>query len=353
MCQPWSHLSHQSILPNLKYREPIAYPNDKNIAFHCSLQSEHGAYFGGTSFVVVGQRLNHRESRDMESEITIPLYQLNVNVSQGCQLKYVYRTLLRDDVKVILSCHFSLSASNTTDTNEFFKSWSPPSNLTDAAAANEDGFRATVTTTKDTCESRCFLFPATKETAGENDWITKTIDIPSVSNGNQLFIKRIEVSVVVDTASFVGLTSHVIACLGHLSIIPTTTTNAQALQIQNLQWSDKHMKRVQPLTNNEKKEDLNDIAAYQSEIYQYFGTLSWKNDSSIQSGWKEVDYFIVSHEIDGDINTRTFLGTAFCEQYRVSGLICVNKSRAHRIVVEAVNREGYIAALASLDIAIA
>lgn len=350
MCQPWSHLSHQSILPNLKYREPIAYPDDKNIAFHCSLQSEHGAYLGGTSLVVVGQRLNHRESRDMESEITIPLYQLNVDVSQGCQLKYVYRTLLMDDVKVILSCHFSLNASNNTDTNEFFQSWSPPSNLTDAAY--EDGFRATITTTKDACESRCFLFPATKETTGENDWITKTIDIPSVSNGNQLFIKRIEVSVVVNTASFVGLTSHVIACLGHLSIVPTTTTNAQALQIRNLEWSDKYTKKVQPLTNNEEKEDLSGIAA-QDEIYQYFGTLSWKNESGIQPGWKVVDYFIVSHEIDGDINTRTFLGTAFCEQYRVSGLTCVNKSRAHRIVVEAVNREGYTSALASLDIAIA
>lgn len=351
MSQPWSHLSHQSILPNLKYREPIASLDDKNIAFHCSLQSEHGAYLGGTSLVVVGQRLNHRESRDMESEITIPLYQLNINASQGCQLKYVYRTLLMDDVKVILSCHFSLNASNAADTNEFFKSWSPPSYLIDAAD-DEDGFRATVTTTNDASESRCFLFPATEETTDENDWITKIIDIPSVSNGNQLFIKRIEVSVIVNTASFVGLTPHVIACLGYLSIIPTTTTNTQALQIQNLQWSDKHLKKVQPLTNNEKKEDLSDIAT-QEETYQFFGTLSWKNESGIQSGWKEVDYFTVSHEIDGDINTRTFLGTAFCEQYRVSGLNCVNKSRAHRIVVEAVNKEGYISALASLDIAIA
>ncbi|KAK4518975.1 uncharacterized protein ATC70_009202 [Mucor velutinosus] len=354
LCQPWSHLSHQSILPNLRYREPMVYPNDKNISVHCSLQTEHGAYLGGTSLVVVGQRVNHRESRDMESEITIPLYQLNVNASQGCQLKYIYRTPLMEDVKVILSCHFSLHASTSSDSDDFFKSWSSPKNLSDA---DEDGFRATITSTKDACDSRCFLLPATEETTGENDWITKTIGIPSVSPGNQLFIKRIEVSVIANTASLVGLAPNVIACLGYLSIIPTTSSTEE-LQIQNLRWSDTRIEKVSAIEarqgqhQQQEKEDLSDISI-QEETLRYFGTLSWDSASSIPSGWKEIEYYIVSHEMDGNINSRTFLGTAFCNQYRISGLDCTNKSRTHRIVVEAANREGHITAQSNLDVVLA
>lgn len=352
LCQPWSHLSHQSILPNLKYREPIVYPNDKNIAVHCSLQTEHGAYSGGTSLVVVGQRLNHRESRDMESKITVPLYQLNVNASQGCQLKYIYRTLLMDDVKVILSCHFSLHASTSSDSDEFFASWSLPKTLSDA---DEDGFRATITSTKDACDSRCFLLPATEETTGENDWITKTIDISSVSPGNQLFIKRVEVSVIANTASLVGLTPHVIACLGYLSIIPTTSSTSE-LKIQNLRWSDTRIEKVSSVDirpgQQQQKEDLSDIAA-QEEMLRYYGTLSWDSKSSVSSTWKEVEYYIVSYEMDDNAKNRTFIGTAFCNQYRISGLDCVNKSRIHRIIVEAVNREGHITAQSNLDVVLA
>ncbi|OAD04876.1 glycoside hydrolase family 85 protein [Mucor lusitanicus CBS 277.49] len=352
LCQPWSHLSHQSILPNLKYREPIVYPNDKNIAVHCSLQTEHGAYSGGTSLVVVGQRLNHRESRDMESKITVPLYQLNVNASQGCQLKYIYRTLLMDDVKVILSCHFSLHASTSSDSDEFFASWSLPKTLSDA---DEDGFRATITSTKDACDSRCFLLPATEETTGENDWITKTIDISSVSPGNQLFIKRVEVSVIANTASLVGLTPHVIACLGYLSIIPTTSSTNE-LKIQNLRWSDTRIEKVSSVDirpgQQQQKEDLSDIAA-QEEMLRYYGTLSWDSKSSVSSTWKEVEYYIVSYEMDDNAKNRTFIGTAFCNQYRISGLDCVNKSRIHRIIVEAVNREGHITAQSNLDVVLA
>lgn len=307
----------------------------------------------------------------MESEITIPLYQLNVNASQGCQLKYIYRTLLMEDVKVILSCHFSLRASTSSDSDAFFTSWSSlPRNLL-SDAADEDGFRATITSTKDACESRCFLLPATEETTGENDWITKTIDIAPVSPGNQLFIKRIEVSVVANTASLVGVTPHVIACLGYLSIIPTTSSTEE-LQIQNLRWSDTRIEKVsaaavaaaevgqgqhpQQQQQQEEEEDLSDIAA-QEEALRYYGTLSWdsKSCSSVQSAWKEVEYYIVSHETDDNSanKSRTFLGTAFCSQYRISGLDCVSKSQVHRIIVEAVNREGHITAQSNLDVVLA
>ncbi|GAN08703.1 cytosolic endo-beta-N-acetylglucosaminidase isoform X1 [Mucor ambiguus] len=357
LCQPWSHLSHQSILPNTNYREPIVYPIDKNIAVSCALQTEHGAYLGGTSLVVVGQRLNHRESRDMESEINIPLYQLNVNVSQGCQLKYIYRTLLTEDVKVILSCHFSLHASTSSDSNEFFNSWSLPRNL---SYADEDGFRATITSTKDVCESRCFLLPATEETTGENGWITKTIGISPVTPGNQLFIKRIEVSVVVNTASLVGLTPRVIACLGYLGIIPIPS-NTVELQIQNLRWSHTRIEKnsivkvrqEQHQQQEEEEEDLSDIAS-QEVTLRYYGTLSWDSKSSVPSStWKEVEYYIISHEVEDNVKSRTFLGTAFCNQYRISGLDCANKSKSHRIIVEAVDREGHITAQSNLDVVLA
>jgi hypothetical protein len=336
--QPWSHLSHQEILPNLNYRHPRVYPLDKNIKFTSSLQYGYGAFTGGTSLVINGQRLTHRESRDMESEVTVPLYKLCLEVSKGCTLQYIYRTLFMDDVKLTMSCHFSLKMSGDATADSFFDSWQPESFLD-----KEDGLRATITTT-DTTESRCFLLPATEETTGENDWITKTIDIPAVPEGSALYISRVEVSVVVNTASLAGLTNHVIGCLGYLSIIPTEIIPTKDKDtftetLVDISWKDKEIVKVE-------KEDLAEIG--QEDVYRYYGTLNWTDLADSTEGWRQIDYYMISYELGDDANSRTFLGTAFCNEYRISGLESL-RSKIPKIIIEAVDREGYISSKASLE----
>jgi hypothetical protein len=295
------------------------------------MQTDYGAFLSGTSLVIQGQRLTHRESRDMEAEINVPLYQLDIDASRGCSLRYIYRTLLVEDVKLVMSCHFSFQTSSKSSAQG--DSWAYQQNT--YSMEKEDGFRATVHSAEN---SSCFLLPATEEITGENDWITKTIDIPAVKQGDTLLINRIEMNVIVNTSSLVGISPHVIACLGYLSVIPSSSSStADEQKLSGISWKDT---LIQKVASNEQEE----------ETFRLFGTLNWTDVNNTDQRWKETDYYLVSYEIDGDANTRVFLGTAFCNQYRVSGLDCVNKIRDHRIVVEAVNREGYISAIANLEI---
>lgn len=323
------------MLPNLNYRDPHVYPIDRNTRFTSSLESDYGAFTGGTSLIIRGQRISHRESRDTEFDVTVPLYKLYLDASKGCTLKYMYRTLLTEDVKLTMSCHFSLKTSLNATATGFFSSWQPKSSLD-----QEDGFRATVTTSE-ASESRCFLLPATEEVTGENDWITKIIHIPEVPLGSALFINKVEVSVAVNAASLVGLTPHVIASLGCLSIIPTEPSSSNDTQLVNLVWKDDEIKQS-------VQEEMSQIA---QEVYRYYGSLEWTDLTKDTHDWKETEFYIISYKLDGGDSSHIFLGTSFCSQYRISGLECVLSKTPH-IIVEAVNREGYISSRASISISI-
>lgn len=327
------------MLPNLSYRDPHVYPIDKNTKFSSSLESDYGAFIGGTSLIIRGQRKTHRESRDTEFDVTVPLYKLSIDASKGCTLKYIYRTLLKEDVKLTMSCDFSLKTSAHANSNQFFSSWQPESSLD-----QEDGFRATITTTDDASESRCFLLPATEQVTGENDWITKTIHIPAVPVGNALFIDKIGVSVAVNAASLVGLTPHVIASLGYLSIIPSPMLGLlkekNETQLIDLAWIDQEV-----VAKTSTQEDLSEISP--EEGYRFYGSLKWTDVTKDTDDWKETDFYIISYQSENcDIS---FLGTSFCCQYRISGLD-YGLSRVPQIIVEAVNREGFISSRATICI---
>lgn len=242
------------------------------------------------------------------------------------------------DVKLTVACHFLLK---TNDSVNFFKVWQPDENF---SFEYDDGMRATVTTENST-ESRCFLLRTTEEDTGENDWITKTINVPAVPEGSQLYITRLEVSVVLDTAGLVGLANQVIACLGYISIIPTINSGIKtdsSRSIQGFFWKDQKYTKV-------GKESLDDIA--QEEVHRYYGTLNWENTANAVNAWEEIDYYNVFCKESDDSATRTFLGTAFCNQFRVSGLDVV-LSKLSKIVVEAVSKEGYISSSGSIDLSL-
>ncbi|KAI9273900.1 endo-b-N-acetylglucosaminidase [Helicostylum pulchrum] len=333
LSQPWSHLSHQAVLPNLNYRNPQVYPVDKNIKVTSSLESEYGAFTGGTSLIIKGQRLSHRESRDMESEVTVPLFKLSLDASKGCSIRYIYRTLLQDDIKLTMSCHFSLKTGQNETEADFFSLWKPESSVD-----KEDGFRATIATAN-LNESRCFLLPAMEETTGENDWIKKTIDIPAVPAGRALHLTRVEVSVSANTASLTSLTTQVIASLGYFSIIPTVSNSQivnDSAHLTDLMWTDVAVEK--------ETKDLSDIG--NEDVAVYYGTLKWTDLTQVMHDWKETEFYKVSYR---EGNQCTFLGTSFCCQYRISGLKSIG-SKVPEIIVEAVNREGHISSSATIDI---
>ncbi|KAI8087826.1 endo-b-N-acetylglucosaminidase [Gilbertella persicaria] len=330
LSEPWSHLSHQAILPNLDYQHPNCLPIDENVQFSCSLECEYDAFHGDTSLVVKGQRLTYRESRDTEVEVLIPLYQLNVNVSQGALLRYVYQTPLKEDVKIIMSCHFSLQ-THRSHTDTFFQSWLSKEYSFDL----EDEFRVTVTIgSENTTPSRCYLFSVTNED-GAGKWITKSIQIPPVDEDSKLFMTRIEMTVVTNTASLAGVKPHVIVGLGYLSVIPTTLH--QEGFIKDLAWKD-------------TKVEITDENLEGEPLVRFFGTLQWMTAFETDNSWQQVDYYLIYYEAHDGI--RLFLGTAFTNQYRISGLDCMNPSHKHLIVVEAANREGCIVSEACLDISL-
>lgn len=330
-------MSHQAVLPNLDYRTPVLYPADQNVKIACSLDGDHGAFLGGTSFIIKGQRLGHRESRDAESEITVPLYHLSLDASKGCSLRYIYRTLLTKDVKITVSCHFSLNADDPT---ESFNVWKP---VETAFFDHDDGLRATVTT-ENTLESRCFLLRTTEEVSGDNEWITKTIDIPAVPEGDVLHITRVEVSVTIDTASLVGIGNHVIASLGYLSIIPTAQNDdsSPSIAIEGIHWKDEHWLSIKKSTSSDGKEE---------DMHRFYGTLHWTSTVTIPNEWEKISYYNILYQDGEDAANSMFLGTAFCDQFRLSGLDVAN-AKLPKIVIEAVNVEGYVSSRASIDLAI-
>ncbi|KAI8375697.1 endo-b-N-acetylglucosaminidase [Choanephora cucurbitarum] len=339
LSQPWSHLSHQSILPNLKYHSPTMIPFDGNIKLTCSLENDYDAFIGGTSLLLKGQRLSHRESRDMETEISVPLYSLNVDTSQGCLIRYVYRNLLGDDAKVIITCHMLLQTVDSDASDELLDTWLPNTLLMD----KDEGLRTTITVQSgDRLHSRCCIIPAMEEDQNKNGWIVKSAYIPAVSEGIKLIVSQVEMSVMANTANLVGIQPHLIMCLGHLSIVPLIEDEINQLkesqgQIDQLSWSQTKTKKI---AENENE-----------QIAHFFGTLHWRQQISSASRdqpWKQTDYYLIFYEAPD--NTRVFLGTAFCPQYRISGLSCVNLQAEHRIIVEAVNVVGNIGAMAHITI---
>jgi hypothetical protein len=125
---------------------------------------------------------------------------------------------------------------------------------------------------------------------------------------------------VANTAGLVGVQPHVIACLGYLSILPNVVETPR--EITGLQWQD---------------------VSIDEATSRFFGTLTWINTTTTAYEWEETDYYIVSHQVGEE---REFIGTAFCTQYRVSGI----PTSTNQIIVEAVDRKGNITSTAQLSI---
>ncbi|KAI8979578.1 glycosyl hydrolase family 85-domain-containing protein [Mycotypha africana] len=305
--QPWSHLSHQSILPNLNYRELDIYPEDSNIAIECCLKGEYGAFNGGTVLAFTGQRLVHQESNDTELVVNLPIYKFEMNMDQGCTIRYVCKILNMFDVRVNLNGYFMLKSRSYEEAQEFFRKWQNTDTL-----ENEEGFTANVRIASRPDECTCMI----------------------------------DVCLNINTADFVDNKPHIIASIGQINIIPIIT-NALTVNtriLSNFFWEDLHLQQS-------KGRDCLEKTLEKPQFYRFFGTLTWTDRSKTTTpAWKETDFYIIYHVVDGDHEKRQFLGTAFCQKYRITGLDITDITKTHLIAVEAIDRMGVVSATNFIEI---
>ncbi|KAG0776384.1 hypothetical protein G6F22_012606 [Rhizopus arrhizus] len=325
--EPWFHLSHQSVLPNLDYQHPIVDHKDDCIEFTAALENDDMAFTGGTSLNIYAHHLAYKESLDGDAKITLPLYKTSIDVNQGCTIKLVYRSPMQNEVKLNLCCYLSLIASEISSLSEVFN------NQQHEKLTDQNGkLQATIETKEHATECATFSLPMVDEEQ-HCAWITKTAHVPPLAYNGKLVLGKINLLVVFNTATTYGFEKCIVTSIGYLSVLP-------------LMHSEEKVKHE--LVELQLKDYERTVNSDVDDIYDLFATLSWKSVTDNCRESKMIDYVIVSYKLPNS-NEKFFLGTSFCDQYRISGL-SITKTKSPVFIIESVNREGDISAQASLQL---
>ncbi|KAI8989437.1 glycosyl hydrolase family 85-domain-containing protein [Pilobolus umbonatus] len=303
--QPWSHLSHQSVLPNLNYRQLTLNPPHQNTQFTSSIQAEKAIYTGGTSLLIEGQKMSN-DLIDSNIEIIVPLYQLMLDVTDGCRLKYIYQSLFHDDTSVSIICHFNINIVNSVDRQKAMNIYQ----LVASEAVN-DGCDIYLAKT-------CLSFSAHNQL--DDGWIISTIEIPSIPIDTSIYMTMISMKIRLNTKHMNYMNLHSIISVGYLSIIPLNKKNMITQAKMDICVSDYDIQR--------EKEDR----------VAYYCTLRWTASNNAEDEWDQTDYYSIYYSINNDDN-RCFLGTSFSTGYRLSGLIVPATDTVY-IQVESLSKKG-------------
>ncbi|KAG0173961.1 hypothetical protein DFQ28_002995 [Apophysomyces sp. BC1034] len=302
LLQPWSQLSHQGILPNLDYRKPV---DAGNVILHSAL-SDKDPYMSGTSLWL---KSTAGKAAVSKKDVSVPLYQMTFDIRDGLAMKFVYK-LTTQVSQIGIYCHLALSP----DMVDAWKNAMPHIPLQKSSTGlgvyeiyvGLDGSKN-----------------------GNDSWVVKDIQTPPLQGSparrlsSIAVIKEVGWSVRVDPKE----EGTSLANLGYISVIPSASVAPLAPTALNLHWQSKEYHAVQG-----------------SPDKTLWATLSWTSiivdGSSKNLAWSETDFFIVSLS-DANHTTKVFLGTAFCDKYRISGL---GASQMPYVKVEAVDRLGHIKA---------
>ncbi|KAF7725441.1 hypothetical protein EC973_009615 [Apophysomyces ossiformis] len=307
--QAWSQLSHQGILPNLDYRKPVH-------AGHLVLQgllSDRDPYMSGTSLIL---KATAGKETAGPAVAKVPLYRMKLDMRQGTSMRFIYKVNTRVS-QVSIYCHLSLHP-------EVASVWKDKVSdlplVTPAGSSNG---------THGLYEVEVPLGSDFQQQAatGSNDWTIKDIQtnaLPDSLLASGAMVEEIGWKIHVNPDE----DKTVLANLGYLSVIPANSpppapsSNATAL---NLQWQTKEYH-----------------ATHGSKDKLLWATLGWTSNAGPSNAemWSETDYFIVSL-VDAHQTNKLFLGTAFVDQYRISGL---GPNQFSYVKVEAVDRLGHVKA---------
>ncbi|KAG1053079.1 hypothetical protein G6F43_004816 [Rhizopus delemar] len=325
--EPWFHLSHQSVLPNLDYQHPIVDHKDDCIEFTAALENDDMAFTGGTSLNIYAQHLAYKESLDGDAKITLPLYKTSIDVNQGCTIKLVYRSPTQNEVKLNLCCYLSLIAPDISSLSEVFN------NQQHEKLKDQNGkLQATIEIKEHATECATFSLSMVDEEQ-HCAWITKTAHVPPLVYSGKLVLEKISLLAVFNTATTFGFEKCIVTSIGYLSVLPLMYSEGKVKH----ELVELHLKDYERIVNS----DVDDV-------YYLFATLSWKSVTDNCRESKMIDYVIVSYKLPHS-NEKFFLGTSFCDQYRISGL-SITKTKSPVFIIESVNREGDISAQASLQL---
>ncbi|KAI8371465.1 glycosyl hydrolase family 85-domain-containing protein [Radiomyces spectabilis] len=286
MASPWSQLSHQGILPNVNYRTPFA-DKESSTALGCSM-SDTDAYIGGTCLLL-------RLTRDLAQpgqyphdgtiHYNIPLYQLAIDISEGCSIQLIYKPLAQSNsLKIQPYCEFSLDGLSFQ--------------------ANESQWQKESITV-------------------DNGWTVLTINLsrPALSGAaTRLTVKHLGLSVAFDTSELKesGLD---LMRIGYLGVAPLSKQEHLNV-LTNLRWEEVRWQ----------------------DASHFSGTIAWDTlfTADTDNNLPGIGFVAIYYGVN-----RFFLGTAFTSMYRLSGME-IDASTQSNVYIEAYDVLGKVIATETL-----
>ncbi|KAF7721298.1 hypothetical protein EC973_004959 [Apophysomyces ossiformis] len=313
--QPWSHLSHQGLLPNLDYRQPALADR---FSLQCEL-SDANPYMSGTSLLL---KSSPGATTVNTKEAYLPLYKANVDASSGLKIKFVYT---RGSKASRLSLYLRLTLGQEAATT-----WE------DTMAHFPLQNHGTVTGHYEVA------FPLEEDQPLEGDvddktaWIIKNIETLDLSKGAGAHSAATVDEIGLKGNVALDETSTTLANVGYLRVTPSHFETSKVKHLE-LAWQEKEWQVKKKRTGRAP-----------ALIRTLWGTLSWalllddtpSSSSSPTTTMEGIEFFIISL-MDKDKKTKKFVGTAFCTQYRISG---INPRKLDFVQVEAIDRLGDVKA---------
>ncbi|KAI9279206.1 glycosyl hydrolase family 85-domain-containing protein [Umbelopsis sp. AD052] len=327
MLKQWSHLSHQSIQPNIKKPSGI-------IQYEVSIDH---AYLGGSSLgIYINEAFGH-DTTTWSTEM-IPLYSLNMPLGKVCRVQYTVK-----DIKQNISFGIYVRVARPENATQRHILNSSQEATSDTYMIIESDVLQSNT------ESQEIVNPSICATETQNKWLSKTRTF-KFSGDDDADWKLIEVGVVLHKPRAQRVATGLVAFLGSLSI-DTQGTTLPTFEFPHINIWDRSFHEVDLPSQKV-------ISASGTNKYRtLFCTLEWnikfvdapltpnKFSSKI---WDHVYFFaIYARPVRDKVDHPkfkpfrwAFLGTAFTCAFRVSGIMVQEKGSAWEFEVRAISHSG-------------
>lgn len=330
MLEPWSHLSHQSIQPNI---------TPARGKFRYEMSGDH-AYLGGTSLGIVATETFAEMSQDWSTEM-VPMYVLDMPLSNFCRIRYTVKDI-RKDISFGVYIRLARPEGSTRRHVMVPGSDDSPSDCY-CIIENEIGQGAT--------SNQVIIHPSVCETETSNKWTTRTRTFKFSGDDNADW-KVIEMGVVLHKPRSLRLPTGLVAWLGSVSINNDSSV-ALSLEFPQIHMADKQI------------QGMKDLPAAVTSNRRLFCTLEWNikfldgqipvNSTSIKI-WDNLYFFAIYYRPANTIGMEAhprlhahprfqagkwiFLGTAFTCAYRISGIRLEDAPTALEFEVRAIDYYG-------------
>jgi hypothetical protein len=329
MLKEWSHLSHQSIQPNVKQHSGM---------FQYEVSMDH-AYLGGSSLAIYINEAFGENNMTWSTEM-IPLYSLDMPLGKLCRVQYTIK-----NVKTDISFGIYVRVARPENATQRHILNASQEAVSDTYLIIESDVL------QSNAESQVIINPSICATETQHNWVSKTRTFKFSGDDNADW-RVIEVGAVLHKPRAQRITTGLVAFLGSLSI-NNDSMNPPLFEFPHIHIWDRSFHEVDlpsqraiSVSETGKKRWL-------------FCTLEWNikfvdaplTPSKFSSKiWDHVYFFAIYARPLRDINipvhpkfkpTRwTFLGTAFTCAYRVSGMLAQEKGTSLEFEVRAISHSG-------------